>query len=231
MLNSHDGIRKIIEESMKAQADQRREYTLFGKWLYIKDRFAAQIDIMSVIEELERTMPWFLFDDVDEFLVGDFDFLNEKGLEALYKDGAIYITNALSNETDLVENIIHEASHSLESRYGAMIYGDGLLKGEFIAKRMSLQTRLEHEHYDIRRLDFGNIEYSSIFDNYMYKQIGYSSLTPLIIGIFPSPYAVTSLREYWGVGFEDYFVGDREYLQRTCPILFAKIEEIVSYED
>ena len=156
-------------------------------------------------------------------------------MEALFKDGAIYITNLINSEVDLVENIMHEIGHSLESRYGRIIYGDQLLAKEFLGKRNSLKSRMNQQGYDTNAgfgepLNFQEIEYNKGFDEWLFRGVGYEKLNPLLVGIFPSPYAVTSLREYWSVGFEDYFVGDREYLKRVSPILFNKIEEVITDE-
>jgi len=49
--------------------------------------------------------------------------------------------------------------------------------------------------------------------------------------LFYSPYAITSLREYWANGFENYLLGDRERLKDLSPILFRKVEEIISERD
>jgi hypothetical protein len=235
MLNNQSKIQRIIENSTKRQAEQQKEFYLFGKWFYVKDPFITPIDVKSVIQELENKIPSSLFEEVDEIFVGEFDFLIDKGLEALFKDGAIYITNFISTEVDLVENIMHEIGHSLESRYGRIIYGDQLLAKEFLGKRNSLKSRMNQQGYDTNAgfgepLNFQEIEYNKGFDEWLFRGVGYEKLNPLLVGIFPSPYAVTSLREYWSVGFEDYFVGDREYLKRVSPILFSKIEEVIADE-
>ena len=230
MLNNQSKIQKIIENSLQNQEAERKEFYLFGKWFYVKEPFLSSINISQTLETIEERMPAHLFEEVDEFFVGDFDFLEDDGLEALYKDGAIYISNAIFSEMDLVENIIHEVSHSLETRYGHVIYGDQKLAREFLLKRNSLKSKLKQERYDILNYDFENSEYDEDFDFFLYQVIGYGRLNPLVIGIFPSAYAVTSLREYWSVGFEDYFVGDREYLKRVSPILFSKIEEVITDE-
>ena len=65
-----------------------------------------------------------------------------------------------------------------------------------------------------------------MFDSFLHKEVGYSILENAAMGLFVSPYAATSLEEYWAVGFEDYFVGDREYLKKISPQLFNKIKEI-----
>ena len=73
--------------------------------------------------------------------------------------------------------------------------------------------------------DFEDVEYDEEFDAFLYKEVGYVKLNNLVNGLFVSSYAVTSLKEYWAVGFEDYFIGDRDYLKTISPILFRKIED------
>ncbi len=222
-------IEKIIADSLKRQGEQRREYHLFGRLFYLYEPFALPIDVLAVIEDVETTVPSHLFDEVDEIMVGDFDFLNDLGREAEYRDGAIYITNQLASEKDLVENIIHELSHSIEVKYGHLIYGDMTLQSEFLGKRRRLKSILESNGLESQH-DFSNTEYDEEFDSFLYEDIGYIELSAYIGGLFVSPYAVTSLAEYWAVGFEDYFIGDREYVQKISPQLFSKIEGVLFYD-
>jgi Mlc titration factor MtfA (ptsG expression regulator) len=53
----------------------------------------------------------------------------------------------------------------------------------------------------------------------------------LIGGLFPSPYAATSLREYFAIGFEYYYLKDRSQLKKECPFLYNKLAEIEFPED
>ena len=46
--------------------------------------------------------------------------------------------------------------------------------------------------------------------------------------LFIRPYGAISLREYWATGFEAYFMGQRDELQRISPDLYSKIENLVS---
>ena len=74
--------------------------------------------------------------------------------------------------------------------------------------------------------DFVNLEFSTKFDMLLYKHIGYPTLKNLIMGLFVSPYGATSLREYFANSFEEYYMGDRNYLKIVSPIVYNKIEQI-----
>jgi hypothetical protein len=69
-----------------------------------------------------------------------------------------------------------------------------------------------------------------LFDDFLYNDIGYDRLSLTINGLFISPYSVTTLREYFSNGFEEYLRGDRAYLKQTCPYLFYKIDELMNME-
>ena len=73
--------------------------------------------------------------------------------------------------------------------------------------------------------------YDEDIDLYFYKDVGYEAMWHLINGLFPSPYSATSLREYFAIGFEEYYLGERSSLKRDCPILFSKIKELDFMED
>tara|TARA_R110000824_G_scaffold5457_2_gene25268 strand:- start:326 stop:1033 length:708 start_codon:yes stop_codon:yes gene_type:complete len=224
-------IEQIITDSLKKQVEQQKEFHLFNRLFYIHDLFIFPIDVQAVVDDIETIIPLHLFDEVDEIMVGDFDFLHEAGREAEFKDGAIYITNQVGSEKDLIENILHELSHSIENKYGYLIYGDMVLRSEFLGKRNRLKSILQANGWTTSDLDFSETEYNEEFDSFLYEEVGYIQLGTLSMGLYVSPYAVTSLSEYWAVGFEDYFIGDREYIQKVSPQLFSKIEGVLSYED
>ena len=68
-----------------------------------------------------------------------------------------------------------------------------------------------------------NTDYDKIIDDFLYEKVTYDILWQLVPGIFTSPYAVTSLREYWAKGFEEVFIGDKDNLKQLCPVLYKKM--------
>ena len=50
------------------------------------------------------------------------------------------------------------------------------------------------------------------------------------MGLFVSPYAATSLQEYFANGVENYFLDDRDYLRKISPVLTEKIIRILENE-
>ena len=76
-----------------------------------------------------------------------------------------------------------------------------------------------------------NYHYDKDIDMFLYKGVGYDVMWNFVNGLFPSPYSATSLREYFAVGFEDYFMKEKEQLKKICPILFAKLEKLEYMED
>ena len=72
---------------------------------------------------------------------------------------------------------------------------------------------------------------NALWQNYLYQKITYNVLWQLIPGIFPSPYAVTSLREYFAKGFEEFYMGKRQDLKDISPVLFSKLMQLHDLED
>tara|TARA_Y100000385_G_C13039514_1_gene614655 strand:- start:338 stop:1030 length:693 start_codon:yes stop_codon:yes gene_type:complete len=230
-MSQRDKIQSIIEKSFQAQKEWQKEYYLFGKLFYVQEPFVGLIGVQNVIDEIEQKIPSDIFNEVDTIMVGMFDFLEERELEAVYRDGAIYITNSLFSDDDLLENIIHETAHSVEGALGYYIYSDHRMLNEFVGKRQTLQRILNSHDYETSDYDFGNVEYDKEFDEFLYKSVGYSKLMTLTNGLVTNPYALTSLREYWASGFEKYFLGDREEIKKLSPQLFNKIEGVITYDD
>ena len=154
----------------------------------------------------------------------------EREINAYYEDGAIYVTNDQDEEMDMIDDIIHELAHAVERNNDELIYGSGALQSEFTAKRKNLTTRLK-EMYDVPR-DFNvNIEFDQDIDDFLYKVVGYDILNQLVVNIFVSGYAATSVSEYFARGFEEYFIGDKDTLKQLSPVLYRIIDELVHLED
>ena len=221
-------IEQIIRESVERSKNQRREFTIFNR-IPVHMLQPTIISFTEVVDKIEENIPQHMFDEIDEIFVGSFEENDSRALEAHYESGAIYITNDMVTVDDYVESIIHETAHSIEQARGFEIYGDQKVQEEFLGKRMTLKRTLDANGYDVEA-DFTDIEYSEDFDLYLYKEVGYDEIGNLTSGLFYSPYAATSVNEYFANGLENFFLGNREYLKRISPQLTKKIWEIVSDE-
>ena len=221
-------IEQIIRESVEKSKNQRKEYIIFNRIL-VHLLQPTIISFSEVINQVEEKVPQHMFDEIDEIFVGSFEENDSRALEAHYESGAIYITNDMVTVDDYVESIIHETAHSIEQARGFEIYGDQKVQEEFLGKRMALKRDLDANGYDVNA-DFGDIEYSEDFDLYLYKEVGYDEIGNLTSGLFYSPYAATSVNEYFANGLENFFLGNREYLKKISPQLTKKIWEIINDE-
>ena len=68
-------------------------------------------------------------------------------------------------------------------------------------------------------------EYNEEFDMFLYEKVGYSKLATFIGGVFISPYAATSLREYFATGFTEFYLhpDTHSFLQNVSPELYKKL--------
>ena len=228
MALSDDNVKNIIKTLSEKSYKQNGQYTLFGNtYIYVRDPLPENVDIEEVVQFLYSKMPQHLFSEVDAVYVGNFEELQDRQIQAMYRDGAIYCTNLQSNEEDMIDDLVHEIAHSLEQPYGMELYSDGMMELEFIGKRRRLKDLLEANGFEVEHINFSNPEYDEQFDMYLYQEIGYPILESITFGLFTNPYAATSLREYYASGFEQFILSDRELLKTISPILFAKIQEIV----
>jgi len=81
--------------------------------------------------------------------------------------------------------------------------------------------------FKVSEEEFMNPEYSQNFDAYLYHDIGYKLLTSIAGNLFYSPYAATSLKEYFANGFEAFYY-HREFdkLALISPVLFDKLMKL-----
>jgi hypothetical protein len=222
---------KWISNSINESKLLKDHYTLHSIDIIVKDALADNVDIDFIIKYITTRVPKFLIAGIDVIYVGQFDHLTEKGVNALYEDGAIYITNDQDDEMDMIDDIVHELAHSVEVNYFDVVYGDGTLEAEFLRKRNMLYDLLKRRNLNPPPQFLVNVSYDKTVDDYLYKEVGYTALWSYVIGIFPSPYAATSLREYFARGFEEYFIGDKKSLTKSNNVLYSKIQDLVELEE
>jgi len=218
-----------IKESAGRGSKLKDMYSLSGVDVFIKDKLPEQIDPEFVFKYISSLLPPHVIDGVDIIYIGEFPRFKKDGINAYFEDGAIYVSNHQDDDRDMIDDIIHEIAHASEELHMDEIYIKSFIR-EFKAKRKNLAMRLE-DISDVPDDFLTRIEYSKGIDNYLHKEVGYDIVNQLCVGIFPSAYAATSIREYFARGFEEYFIGDRENLKNTCPILYYVLHSLISTED
>lgn len=205
-------------------------YTSTGIHVYVKDPLTNGLDMEEIVSVVENRIPKKFLAEVEMMIVGDLEEFEDRKINAMYKDGCLYITNEQDDADDLIDDIIHEIAHSLEEPFGLEIYGDKKLSSEFLNKRGQLRSILWTHDYKTQLNFFMNTEYDIEFDDFLLNKVGYDKLSILMQGLFISPYAATSLREYFATGFTDFFMEpDHRLLKSVSPILYKKIEKL--YKD
>ena len=131
----------------------------------------------------------------------------------------------------MVDDIIHEMAHCFEERHMEEIYSDIQIENEFLQKRKKLFAILNDGGYDIPARYFLDPEYDEDFDMFLYTVVGYPNLLTMTYDIFTSPYAITSLREYFAKGFEEFFIGNQKNLKDISPVLYNTILKVTNYEN
>ena len=230
-------LKQYISESSVKSKQSSKEQFLFGSIpIYIKPELFfldGQSNISQVIDMVQKNVPPYLCSNIDVIYVGDFEEFEDKRFNAAYQNGAIYVINVQDNAKDMADDIVHEIAHAVEERHSELIYGDGRVQNEFLGKRERLYQLLKannespHEYKNL----FHTLEYERDLDNYFLNQVGYKKLRSYINGLFYSPYATTSVREYFARGFEAYFLfKDFKTLANDSPILYNKLENLANME-
>ena len=231
-------MRMTLREILKERHDNflgydMREYYIHGNipFFIVNDLDPEKINIGKVINIINKKIPKELFYGVDGIYVAHLPEFDEREINAIFKDGAIYVTNQQDNDLDMLDDIVHELAHSTESQFMDEIYGDDKIEDEFLARRKKLYQILKHEGYVVDIKDFLNINYDHDFDFYLYDEVGYNALSGFVQNLFLSPYAVTSLREYYASAFTDYFLYNRDPIKRLCPTAYLKIKELIKLKE
>lgn len=216
-------MRQYLKEKQAAMQQQQSDfYTARGTHVYFKD--ASKIDVESVISRLEQKIPEHLLSEMEMIVVGQFEEFEERNISAFYENGILHVSNLQEDEEDMLDDLVHEVAHSIESINGFEIYGDEKLKNEFLSKRERLKNHLQSLGYSINQESFEEVEYDPEFESFLFKTVGKQKLRMICTGLFINAYAPVSLREYFATGFADFYLHPRDtLLRKLSPQLFEKI--------
>lgn len=229
-MNNRSNIVETIKGSRQKEISFRKEWKIFDSvQLIVKDHPPSNVSIQDIIQELEEKIPNSFVRMLDVIYIGQFEHLISREVEAVYEDGAIYVSNDQPTEDEFVESIGHEIAHCLEDSMASEIYSDGSIEKEFLGKRRRLWSILNSRDLasQEQKAYFDQIQYSKAFDTYLYKSVGYPVLASLTMGLFLSPYAATSVREYFANAFESFFLNDEaNYVKQISPAVYNKFIEL-----
>ncbi len=222
-----------ITESASSGSNLRKHYTMQDIEIFIKDNLPEFIDPDFVFKYVASLLPPHLLTEVDIVYVGEFDHLVQRGVNAIYEDGAIYVSNAQDSDMDFVDDLIHEIAHSVEKKYVELIYADGTIEKEFKRKRRKLYELLKEKGKNPPIEMLHNISYTPELDDYFYREVGYPVLNQIctFARLFIGAYSATSVREYFATGFDHYFMNDKMVVRNFSPVLHKKLLELEQMED
>lgn len=207
----------------------KNEYYIFNKIpIFILKKFPPHISVERIIKTLEERIPKIMIELIDGIYVGEFEELKDRNIQALFKDGAIYLSSFSNNqnvpEKWITRDIVHELSHAFEDEFENEIYADEKIQTEFSGKKQKLFSLLAHEGYHFAKEILFVPSLINHLDDLLYKEIGYDKLSLIIPGLFMSPYSITSIREYFANGMEEYLLGEPQMLKKVSPTLYNKID-------
>ena len=210
-------------EYIKNSKENAGIYYLNDIPVWTEDPLPDSIDLRQVLLDVAKRLPNVYLKYIQAVRIGIFEEMYEKELNALYKDGILYVSNMQDNNADMLDDIIHEVAHAVEEHNNDLIYEDEGVFLEFLGKRKRLYELLKSEGYDVTIEQFLTTTYDYDFDMFLFQDIGYPVLETLTLGLFLSPYSVTSKNEYFAVGFENFYMGEANYVKKICPTLLEKI--------
>lgn len=216
-----------MREYIEDKVQNTTRHFKFGNTEVIEDDpMPVGFNLEAVLKSIEMTLPSHYFNNLKGIRIGHLEEFDTRDVNAVYRDRTFYISNQQESIADLLDDIIHEFAHHLETLFPEVIYSDQALINEFLKKRNQLKFELQSEGYWVNEYDFNNLKFDQQFDNFLYKRIGRNMLRTATAGIFIRPYAAVSLREYFATGFEAYYLGKEETLDKISPVLYNKITEL-----
>lgn len=213
------------------QTRPAKQYKVGHIEVSVKDPHPSDIDTKSAISSSLKKIPSHLLRNLRAIRVGNFPELRKRSIQGLYRDSEIVLSNEHETEEDIHDDIVHEVAHSVEEIYWSHLYSDKKMEKEFLEKRKKLWMQLDKTEFNTPLENLLSLKYSAELDHFFYKTVGYGVLRMLTTNLFYSPYAATSLREYFANGFEAFFMKeDISRLKSISPELYKKIISLLDVE-
>ena len=215
------------------QENKSLSFSIKGIEVFIKDPLPKEVSAKNTIKKLIKILPSHFFKNMKKINIGQFDELERRSLEAMFYKDSIFITNKQMTEKDMLKDLVHEIAHSVEKNYKDFIYADGAIKKEFLNKRKKMWELLRNKGYDIDLKASLEVSYNEEYDYFLYKKVGYDVLSILTANLFFSPYAATSINEYFANSFENFFTKSKNYykIKSISPNLFKKLESLINMKE
>jgi hypothetical protein len=189
------------------------------------------ISIRNAAKQIAKLVPSVFFMGLKKVVITDLaSSYEDKPFNAFYSNRTIFVSYRIDSELDFIDDVIHELAHHVEKYFYKFVYGDGKIKEEFGKKREKLFIELKS--YGMQpppglQLKIG---YDAKIDKYLYQELGYDKLFNFTNGLFLTPYSATSLREYFAITFEKYFLKPdyetHKYIKKISPTAYNKILEL-----
>jgi hypothetical protein len=217
-------MKNYIQQNQK----KNKDFTISNIEVLIKDLPPSNISVENVVNRMLQLVPRKLLTNVKYIKVGQFQNLEKREIQAMYKDSTLYLTNAQIDEADMLDDMVHEVAHSVEEIFNSQIYGDKKIQNEFVSKREKLWTRLKDKEFHYPLDSFLDINFDRELDVFLHKKVGYDLLSMMTYDLFFSSYGSVSIREYFANGFEAFFLREETYrLKKISPYLYQKLKELV----
>jgi len=210
------------------QNKKPRQYNLGHIEVIVVNPHPDDVDTRAAISMSLSKIPKYLSRNISKIKIGNFKELVDRSIQAMYSDGEIILSNEHLTVEDIVDDIVHEVAHSVEEFRSRELYSDKKIENEFLEKRKKLWIKLGRTDFRIPLSRLLDTQYSKQLDDFFYKTVGYPILRALSSDLFYSPYAATSLREYFANGFEAFFMReDLSRLKSISPELYKKITNLL----
>ena len=194
--------------------------------IFEKDVLPSHLNLNTLLRMIEKTVPQCFYQGIKAIHIGSYEEFERRDTNAFYRNKELYVSNKQDNYSDILDDIVHEIAHHVETLYPEETYSDTTLISEFLRKRLELEFELKSEGYWTNEYDFRNMKYSKSFDEFLYKRVGKNMLAMTTSGLFIRPYSAISMREYFATGFEAYYLGQKDILFKISPALYKKISDL-----
>ena len=86
-------MKDYINNSYSKSINEQKEFYLYDIPIFLLEKLPSNININNIINNIKDLIPYEMYSNLEGIYVGDFKELKDRQVQAIFKDGVIYLSS------------------------------------------------------------------------------------------------------------------------------------------
>ena len=86
-------MKNYINNSYSKSINEQKEFYLYDIPIFLLEKLPSNININNIINNIKDLIPYEMYSNLEGIYIGDFKELKDRQVQAIFKDGVIYLSS------------------------------------------------------------------------------------------------------------------------------------------